>query len=69
MIKIGDFDVVLVIVQLEQRIATLEKITMALNNKNKNLPGFQGVTNDELKQFVQEAKTELIVKYPSLGLK
>lgn len=69
MISIGDYNIVNVLVQLEQRVATLEKSLQALNNKNGSLPGFNGITQIEFDTFKKEAAKELIAKYPSLGLK
>jgi hypothetical protein len=69
MISIGDYNIVNVLVQLEQRVATLEKTIQAINNKNGNLPGFKGISQEEFEAFKKESAKELIVKYPSLGLK
>lgn len=69
MISIGDYNIVNVLVQLEQRIATLEKSLQALNNKNNQLPGFKGLTQQEYDDFKRQSAQELISKYPSLGLK
>lgn len=69
MISIGDYNIVNVLVQLEQRVATLEKSLVALNNKNNQLPGFKGLTQQEFDAFKKQSGEELIKKYPSLGLK
>jgi hypothetical protein len=69
MIKIGDYDIVSVMLQIEQRLATLEKAFIELNNKNGNLEGFKGITQAEWNAFNIKSGDELIAKYPSLGLK
>lgn len=63
-----NFDVFTTIVQLEQRIATLEKIVVTLNNTNEILPGFQSINQEQYNRFVQESADEVIAKYPNLGI-
>lgn len=69
MINIGDVDILKVILELEQRVGTLEKAIEALNNKNASTPGFKPLTQEEYNNYRRLAMEALVKKYPSLGLK
>jgi hypothetical protein len=69
MINIGDIDILKLIIELEQRVGTLEKAIEALNNKNSLTPGFKTLTQEEYDNYKYLAGEVIVKKYPSLGLK
>jgi hypothetical protein len=69
MISIGDVDILKSLIELEQRVGTLEKAIEGLNNKNAKLVGFQALTQEEYNNYKILAGEALIKKYPNLGLK
>jgi hypothetical protein len=69
MINIGEVDLLKTIIELEQRVITLEKSIEAINNKNASNPYFKSLTQEEFNNYKRLAGEILIKKYPSLGLK
>jgi hypothetical protein len=69
MISVNDFNIVDALLKLEQRVLTLERTLISINNKNSGLPGFKSVTQAEFDGFILESGKEIVAKYPSLGLK
>ena len=69
MLNLGGVDILKLIIELEQRVGTLEKAIEVLNNKNSSTEGFKALTQEEYNIFRKRTGEELIKKYPSLGLK